>query len=291
MSRKDLLKYVFSKHKIQLLSTYSLFIVEMIMLLLRPFFLGLAINDLLIKKYDGLIYLCIVHFIYLIVGTIRHIYDTKTYTAIYNTLIEKLLNKKYEAAEISKLSAHTNLAKEFVTFLEADLVYVVEAFFNIIGALIMLAYYNPVLVLPCIIIVFPVIFLSKYYGKKMQHLYKNKNDELEKQVDVITSQNMQFVKKHYDNLRNWQIKISNQEAYNFGIMEFLVLIVITCTLFISKNNTTLLVGNIVGIYSYVLKFLSGMDTIPYTVERFATLKDIVNRLKWIPETDNENDGK
>lgn len=36
----------------------------------------------------------------------------------------------------------------------------------------------------------------------------------------------------------------------------------------------MLAGNIVGMYAYILKFVSGMDTIPYTVQRLTSLNDI-----------------
>lgn len=36
-------------------------------------------------------------------------------------------------------------------------------------------------------------------------------------------------------------------------------------------------GDIVGICSYILKFLAGLDTIPYALEKLATLRDIARR--------------
>ena len=114
----------------------------------------------------------------------------------------------------------------------------------------------------------------------MQGLYQKKNDELEKQVDIISEGDKQQIRSHYNNLRKWQIKISDQEAWNFGIMEALVLVVIGVSLMVtSKNTTTVLAGDLIGIYTYILKFVSGLDTIPYAVERFSTLKDITKRIE------------
>ena len=60
MARLIILKKIFLKHKVQLLITYVLFSLEMIGLLLTPYFLGEAVNGLINKSYNGLIYLCIV---------------------------------------------------------------------------------------------------------------------------------------------------------------------------------------------------------------------------------------
>ena len=85
---------------------------------------------------------------------------------------------------------------------------------------------------------------------------------------------------HFNNLRHWQIRISDQEAWNFGIMEFIVMIVIALSLLITNSvmGTTILAGNLIGIYTYILKFVSGLDTIPYTVQRIASLNDITQRI-------------
>jgi ABC-type multidrug transport system fused ATPase/permease subunit len=292
MNRIAILKKLILQHKYPLILTYLLFSLEMIGLLLRPFFLGMAINDLVKGSYAGLIYLCITHIAYLIIGTIRHMYDTRTYSAIYTSLVTKFLSRKFRNSEVSKLSAHSNLAKEFVNFLETDMVYVLEAAYNIFGALVMLYFYNNSLVMLCIAILVPVAIISKYYGKKMERLYKLKNDELEKQVAIISTGNKHAIYKHYSNLRRWQIKISTQEAWNFGFMEMLVMVVIGISLLITTQwgtSNTILAGDLIGIYSYVLKFVSGLDTIPYAVERFTTLKDITRRIELQADDLNNND--
>ena len=269
------------KHRYQLVLTYILFGLEMTGSLLRPFFLGMAINDLMKGSYEGLLLLSGVHLLYLIAGTIRHMLDTRTYSGIYTSLVTRFLSRRIHASEVSKLSAHSTLAKEFVDFLEFDLVYVFEAAFNIFGSLLLLFFYDPAVVLLCFSILLPVAAVSYFYGKKMKRLNTLKNDELEKQVDIIGAANKPAMVRHYNNLRSWQIRISDQEAWSFGIMEILVLVVIGAALLITHQSvgTTILAGNLVGIYNYILKFVSGLDTIPYTVQRLTSLSDITKRIE------------
>ncbi len=281
MLRFEILKKLMLKHRYQLLLTYLLLGLEMTGSLLRPFFLGMAINDLMKGSYEGLILLSGVHLVYLIAGTIRHMLDTRTYSGIYTSLVTRFLSRRIHASEVSKLSAHSILAKEFVDFLEFDLVYVFEAAFNIFGSLLLLFFYDPAVVLLCFSILLPVAAISYFYGKKMKRLNRLKNDELEKQVDIIGAANKPAMFRHYDNLRSWQIRISDQEAWSFGIMEILVLVVIAASLIITHQamGTTILAGNLVGIYNYILKFVSGLDTIPYTVQRLTSLSDITKRIE------------
>jgi ABC-type multidrug transport system fused ATPase/permease subunit len=255
--------------------------------LLRPFFLGKAVDDLVEGSYKGLIVLSLVHLVWLIVGTIRHRYDTRTYSTIYTSLVTNFVSRKYIVQNVSKLSAHSNLAREFVDFLEYDLVYVIEAVYNIFGSLILLYFYDREVVLICLTILLPVTGMSYFYGKRMKHLNKSKNDELEKQVDIISSGNEIKIRSHYNNLKKWQVKISDQEAWNFGWMELMVMIVIGAALLVTKKNIAsdgIYAGELIGIYNYVLKFVGGLDTIPYTVQRLTSLNDITKRI----ETETED---
>lgn len=290
MERFSILKELVKKHRSQLLITYVLFAFEMLGALLRPFFLGVAINDLLKGSYNGLVILCMVHIGCSVVGTMRHMYDTRTYSAVYVSLVTKLLSRRTTKTEVSKLSAHSTLAREFIDFLEFDLVYVTEAVFNLLGSLVLLFFYNSLIVLLCMSILLPVVGISYVYGKKMKRLNKHKNDELERQVDVIAAGDKIALKKHYNNLRKWQIRISDQEALNFGFMEILVMIVIAISLLVTYkiSGTSVLAGNLVGIYTYVLKFVSGLDTIPYTVQRLTALNDITSRIAFHVEDNEES---
>jgi ABC-type multidrug transport system fused ATPase/permease subunit len=281
MSRFQILKSLMNKHRSQLVLTYILFSLEMLGGLLRPLFLGIAINDLMKHSYQGLILLSVAHIITLSVGTLRHMYDTRTYSAIYVSLVTKFLSRRIYKKDVSKLSAHSTLAREFVDFLEFDLVYVIEAAYNIFGSLILMFFYDASVVLLCLAILLPVIGISYKYGKKMNRLNKLKNDELEHQVDVITNGNAAALKEHYNNLRRWQIKTSDQEAFNFGLMEFLVMIVLGASLLLTykTSGTAILAGNVVGIFFYVTNFAKGLETIPYTVQRISSLTDITRRIE------------
>lgn len=269
------------KHRSQLVLTYILFSLEMLGGLLRPFFLGMAINDLMKGRYEGLIILSVAHVITLSVGTLRHMYDTRTYSAIYVSLVTKFLSRRIYQKDVSKLSAHSTLAREFVDFLEFDLVYVIEAVYNLLGSLILMFFYDAKVVGLCLAVLVPVVLLSKLYGSKMKRLNKLKNDELEQQVNVISSGNTRELKKHYNNLRFWQIKISNQEAMNYGFMELLVMIVLGASLLLTykTSGAAILAGNVVGIFFYVTNFAKGLETIPYTVQRLTSLSDITRRIE------------
>ena len=80
MSRFQILRTLMMKHKYQLIITYLLFSLEMLGGLLRFYFFGEAINDIVKVSYREVVVLAVVHLSYLLIGTFRHMYDTRTYT-------------------------------------------------------------------------------------------------------------------------------------------------------------------------------------------------------------------
>lgn len=291
MSRVQILQKLMHRHRYQLLFTYLLFSLEMAGALLRPYFLGVAVNDLIAGRYDGLVVLSLVHLGWLLIGTLRHMYDTRTYSAIYMSLVTRFIARRRQRADVSKLSAHSTLSREFVDFLEFDLVYVLEAVFNILGSLLMLYFYDSAVVGICMLILIPVSVISFVYGKKMKTLTRYKNDELEKQVSIIGSADPEKIRGHFNQLRTWQVRISDKEAWSFGLIEFLVMLVIGISLMVSSGvfGTSIMAGSVIGIYNYILKFVSGIETIPYTVQRLTSLNDITRRIELEDDDFSEKD--
>lgn len=271
---------VLRDYKLPLVLTYSLFGLEMLGTLTRPWFLGVAVDGLIAGRYTGLIRLTIVHLLWLLIGTARHMYDTRTFSAIYTAFVTRVLRRRDAGRDVSRLSAHSTLARQVVDFLEFDFNYIIEAVYNVIGSLVILFLYNSTVVGICLVALVPVLILGRLYGRITEQLTLRRHDELEKQVDVIASTNDTAIESHYIALRSWQIKLSDQEAWNFGMTELLVLAVITGSLLVTAQmgRDALHVGAIIIIYNYILKFAAGLETVPYTIQRVSALKDIMRRM-------------
>ncbi len=274
------IKQIMSEHKLKLLVTYVLFTLEMSGDLMKPYFIGKAVNDLLKGSFESLIIFIALHLGWMAIGMIRMRYDVRTYTSIYNAVMLKFLSGKTIKSDISKLSAHSTLTRELIDFLEFDLVYILEAVFNIFGSLILLFFYDIHVVFVCMAILIPISFISRWYSKRMSKLTHFKNNEIEKQVDAISSFDKKEIERHYWALRKWHVRIADQQAFNFGVMETIVALLIGLSLYISTRHSNLSVneGELIGIYFYIIKFNKGLETIPYILEKYVSLKDIVSRI-------------
>jgi hypothetical protein len=268
------------EHRTQLMLTYTLFGLEMLASLLRPYLVGVAVDGLIAGSYRGLVELSVAHLLYLAIGTARHMYDTRTFSAIYMTYVTRLLAQPAGAEELSRRSALSTLARQVTDFLEFDVNYLVEAFYNIIGSLVLLFIYDHEVVTICIGILAAVSVLGRGYGSSAARLNKVQFDELEQQVDIIAGQDPAAMTEHYRRLRGLQVRISDLEAKNFGATELLVLIALSGSLLVASHERgiPMPVGSIIALYTYVLRFASGLETIPYAIQRLGALRDIMRRL-------------
>ena len=289
MSHSAPIRRVLVEHRYQLALTYTLFALEMLGALMRPFFLGNAVDGLLAGHYRGLILLSVVHLIWLAIGTTRHMYDTRTFSAIYTSFVTRLLAQPAGADELSRRSALSTLARQVTDFLEYDVNYLAEAFYNIFGSLIILFVYDRWVVGICLAILLPVMVLGRRYGRKAARMNREQFDELERQVDIIATRDVGTITEHYQRLRTWQIRVSDLEAWNFGATELFVLLSVTGSLLVSTRtgDIPMQVGSIIGMYTYVLKFASGLETIPYTVQRLGALEDILRRVAAAQQDERE----
>src|SRR5258708_18999297 len=185
------------EHRKQLMLTYTLFGLEMLASLLRPYLVGVAVDGLIAGSYRGLVELSIAHLLYLVIGTARHMYDTRTFSAIYTTFVTRLLAQPAGAEELSRRSALSTLARQVTDFVEFDVNCVVEGFYNSVGSLVLLFVYDHEVVMICLVILAAVAVLGRGYGIRASRLNKEQFDELEQQVDIIAGQDPVAMKKHY----------------------------------------------------------------------------------------------
>ena len=280
------IRRVLNEYRWSLILTYTLFALEMLGSLMRPYFLGTAVDGVLVRQFGGLRDLVLVHLAWLLIGMARHAYDTRTFSAVYTTFVTRLFDRSFAGLDVSRRSAYSTLSREIIEFLQYDLVYVIEAVYNVVGSLIILMFYDRVVVLICLATLIPVGLLSALYGRRSARFNVHKHDELEKQVDYITTNDPVVIREHYNRLRHWQVKLSNQEAWNFGATELMVLIVLAGSLLASTvyAGEALKAGVLIALYNYVLRFTTGLDTIPYTIQRLAALRDILKRIGRVDAT-------
>jgi hypothetical protein len=273
------LQTLFSQNRLRILATYTLFTIENLLRLAQPFALGWAINDLLAGRMLGVGVLVGQHILHLIVGLARQVYDTRTFSAIYSDVATRMIvSQRARGVDVSRITARASLSREFVEFFEHSIPMVMKVSFSVVGSIIMLAWYDGMIVACCLGLLIPAALLSRFYSGWTRRLSRGLHDQLEREVDVIHSRDEIDVRNHFDEVARWRIRLSNAEAINFGLMECFVLGAIITVLFRSCQLPAVQAGDIFAVFRYLMVLLMGLDNLPRLIQQFSRLRDVSSRI-------------
>jgi hypothetical protein len=274
------LRAVFAAYRWRLLITYGLFNLENLLHLGQPLVLGWAIHDLLQSSPVGLTLFLGQHVLYLILGTARRMYDTRTFTRIYTDLASQLVvDHRDREVPVSRVAARSALSREIVDFFERDIATVVFALYSVGGSLIMLSLTDWVLLPCCLALLFVVALLSRSNGRRSLLLNGKLNDQIEREVEVIDRARPTEVRNHFGLIARWRILLSDREAYTFGLSGLLMFGLIATALVRCCASPGADAGQILTLFGYVLMYVGGVASVPVLVQQFSRLRDISRRIK------------
>ena len=273
------LKSLILRFKWKVLFTFLLVVIELLLEILYPLLIGLAINDLLDNKYNGVVHLAGLGMLSLIFGSARRFYDTRVYSGIYCQIAPEMVAiEKKRGSSVSKISARSSLLTEFVEFLENSMPEIIGGFVSLIGILIIIASLNLNVFFACIGILAVMFVVYGLSGKINYRLNANYNTQLEKQVEAIESQKSNIIKNHYSSLMKWNIKLSDLETINYFVIWISVIALFIYTPIAIIESGVLKYGLVFSIFMYVFDYTDKTVTFPLYIQQLIRLKEISNRL-------------
>ena len=266
-------------HRAKIAGTYLLFNVENVVRLAQPLLLGWAINGLIQGTSRGLIWFACGHLIHLLLRSARQMLDTRTFTSIYSDAATDLvLRQRKTGIDVSRVSARSNLFREFVEFLEHQVPRMMRSAYSVIGALVMLAFYDGMLIVYCSGMLIPAGVLYWFYGGQTLRLSRKLHNELEREVGMVDRGSRAQLHDHYQHVARARIQLSDWEALTTGLMELFVLALMVCGLLRYCTMAGAGPGDIFAVFRYVLLFVMGLDNLPVLVSQISRLRDIGQRL-------------
>ena len=192
--------------------TLVLVVVESILDLLFPLFIGFAINGLLSQSYWGIGALGGLGVLALLVGSGRRFYDTRAYASIYTTLSAEMVEREQrKESSISAVSARASLLTEFVEFLENSMPAIVTSTIGLVGILVIIFNLNLPVFWASIALFGLMVAVYLVSGRHNFRYNKEYNDELENRVTALTTQDMGVIGTHFQTVMRWNIKLSDLE--------------------------------------------------------------------------------
>lgn len=276
----DTARALYRPHRARILLTYGLTLLENAFNLLYPFATGLAINGLLAGRYDGLLLFGGLWLAHTAAGVARQRLDTRTFTRIYAEVATRVvLEQDRQGLPTSQIVARSALAREFVDFFERDIPMLITSLVGFFGSLIMLFVYDLPTGAACLLLLPPVALASRAYARRAAAFNTALNDELEREVDVLTHRRPAEVRHHFRLLARHRVRLSDAEAANWGVLELFVIALAAFVIVRAVSMPGAQAGTIYAIIAYLYSFAESLEGVPFLVQQLARLRDIGLRMR------------
>ncbi len=273
------IKSLFFRFKWKVTLTFALVLFETLLNLLFPLFIGLAINGLLNRRYENLMWLAALGVLTLVIGSARRFYDTRAYAGMYQIISnEMVVREQRKDSPISRISARTTLLTEFVEFLENSVPMITGNFIGVFGVLILIFSLNRNVFWACLAIFVLIIVVYGLSGKKNFQLNEKYNNQLEKQVEALSSKDNSTIQQHFRSLMRWNIKLSDLETLNYSVIWLGLIGLLTYAPVAVINSGVVSYGLIFSILMYVFTYIESVATLPLFIQQIIRLQEISSRL-------------
>lgn len=272
-------KHLFWRFKGVISITSALVIVDALLYLLFPLFIGFAINDLLEGGYNGIIALGGLGVTSLIIGSLRRFYDTRAYARIYITLANEMVEREQgQGNDVSKINARASLLTELVEFLENSMPQIITSLIGLVGILAIIFGLNLAIFWSCLALLVLMIIVYLLSSKQNFRFNRYFNDELEQRVIALESKETTRISGHFSQLMRWNVRLSDLETLNFAIiwLGIIALLIYTPVAALASGNTNY--GMMFSILMYVFQYIESVVSLPLFIQQIIRLQEITKRL-------------
>lgn len=275
------LKNIILPFKWQFSLTLFLVLTESALEVLFPLFIGLAIDDVLQNEYSWVIYLGLLGVASILIGGGRRFYDSRFYAKVYQKVgLEMTTQSKITT---SKKTARLSMLGEVVEFFENSIPSIVISLIGLIGTLIIVVALNLKIFIGCVVVLLMVFLVYWLTSKKTIRFNAEYNNELERQVDVVTKNEVPSLKNHLRNLMKWNIKLSDLETINFSVAWMLMMGFLVLSIIWAVDNDDPQYGKVFALVMYVFQYIESVIVLPLFYQQWLRLQEITERLSKIDE--------
>ena len=257
---------------------YGLVVCENLFGLMWPFAIGLAIDGLIDDSWVGVGVFIALSLSHTAVSFTRQRFQSRTFHPLYAGIAADLVEQQRGAGvDVASVSGRTDLADEYVQFLDQDISLAITAGFTLVGSLVMLFLYDTLVGFVAAAIALPVILINRRLMARSAGLYRELNDLTEVQVDVIGRGRRGESRQHFGFVGRRWIRLSDAEAASWSLVE-VVAVGLWVFALVRATRGTIDVGAIIAMIAYVAFYVAGFDDLPGVLQRVTRLRDIKRRL-------------
>ncbi len=261
--------------------TFTLVLLEASGWLLFPLAIGRAIDSVLADSTRGLYELAGLGVVTMAVAICRRVVDSRFFARIYTRLSEELVTRQSDSSTSTR-TARLGMLREVVEFLENSLPSLITQVIGLAGTVLILSALNLPIFIGCLVVTGATVILYGLTGRWTTRYNEGFNNEYEQQVDIVDSGDPQRLAQHVRSMMRWNIKLSDLEAANFGVIWIFMIGLIVFSVRTAAENTVQY-GEVFAIVMYVFQFIESIGMLPFYYQEWLRLREISGRLAAIQD--------
>ena len=251
--------------------TLLLIVLESAGWILFPLVIGRAIDGILADSWQGLYELAILGIAAMAVAILRRIVDSRAYARIYANLGEELVAGQSGTSTSTK-TARLGMLREIVEFLENSLPELILNVLQLAGVILILSTLDLPIFVGCVVVICVTVAVYVLTGLLTTRFNRSYNDQYEQQVDAVESGDAARVGSHIRAMMRWNIKLSDLEAANFGIVWLFMIALLVFSIGAAADNIVEY-GKVFAIVMYVFQFMEAVMSLPLYYQQWLRLRE------------------
>ena len=248
---------------------------ENILMAIVPLFIGYSIDGLLEDEFTNLGYLVTLFFILIVISVLRRIYDTRVYSQL-RVDIGLQVDTRHQQESVSIRNARLDMSGELIEFFEHSLPEIITSVIQIFVALLILYTFDVYLAVAALCTTFVMMIIYTFFHKGFYLLNQQFNRQTENQVSVLSGDGKLF--NHLNCLRRIEIKMSDREAYLYGLIFIFLLCLLIFNLWKSTSLEGVTAGMLFSIVTYTWGYIEAILIMPITLQQWSRLSEIQKRI-------------
>jgi ABC-type bacteriocin/lantibiotic exporter with double-glycine peptidase domain len=273
------LRMIASRYRFKVSVTWVLLVVEAVLMLLFPLAIGYAVDGLMEGGYREVIFLVVLCALMLVFGAGRRFWDTRAYAQIYQQLAGALVVRHAQQNVSTAVSAaQVSLLSEVVEFFEEYIPELLAGIIAFLGVLLLLSAIDIRVFALCLAASVLVVLVYALSSKLIQRYNTRQNDELERQVDVISAARKRAIDIHFRRLMKWNIKLSDLETVCFSLVWLILSLLLVASTVLIVENPAISAGSKLTSIMYIFQYMEVVMGFPLIYQQLLRLFEINDRL-------------
>lgn len=270
---------IFKGHSWRIILVYLMCFTADTLWAFEPYILGKMIDGIISKSYNWVYVFILINLAFIGIGYFRRVFDTKVFSKMYNALVFDFVERHVDKTDSSTMVARIDLSKTLIDFLENAIPHFISVVYAVLGSLVAIYLLNSISALIVVLVMIPTVFAMRYFYFKSKKMTNVNNGNFEQNVHKIETKDILCIKDYYTRRRRILIMSSTLNAKNSLASDSLALIfvIISIIYYISSSHCT--VGEVMGFYGYVNRFVYSLGAIPYFIWTWNQVKNVTERLK------------